>query len=157
MGGLWGTVTGGLDHLAGSTDEAVGGATDDALSGDWAGVGDNLAGSVDEATGEATDAVADGDVLGVGDALLGSADEGTAGFLDWAAGSSDEAVARQFDGTEGGGIFDEWGQTAENVGSDLMGHTSGVLFGNPLMVVLGLVALYVAVTAYSGSTPGGGA
>ncbi|SFR37112.1 hypothetical protein SAMN04487947_0562 [Halogeometricum rufum] len=47
--GLYQTVAGVADHLAGSTDEAVGRATEAAGEGDWAGVGDHLAGDVDEA------------------------------------------------------------------------------------------------------------
>jgi len=88
-----GDVAGVYDHLYGSTDEAVGRGISDAKKGDVAGVFDNLAGGTDEAVGRAASAAEEGDTAGVLDNL--------AGGLDEAAGEYYQGFAQQADAAAG--------------------------------------------------------
>lgn len=61
-------------------------------------------------------------------------------FWDWAAGSVDESIGRQFDDTQGGGFADEWGavldptrQASEQTEQDL--RTIGTSAGAGWLVI----------------------
>lgn len=136
-GDAYGAVAGGVDFLAGSTDEAVarqfddepgGGVVDEtagAVTGTYsgaAGVLDHLAGSADEAFSRSFDSEGGGGLV-----------DGFVGALDHLAGSTDEAVARQFDDQPGGGLGEGLFDTVAGTGDALAGPTdetfSGVLGG----------------------------
>lgn len=107
-------AAGGLDHLAGSTDEAFARQFDDEEGG---GIVDGTVETAqDVATNDAVEAAAQTTLTPVLGPFAMLAHEENRVVADHMAGSTDESVARQFDADPGGGFADEdtWESAAED-------------------------------------------
>ena len=135
--GMFSGITGTLDHLAGSTDEAIGRQFDDEPGGGfadpdtWTSAGDDLAGNVDEAIGRQFD------------------DEKGGGFIDEAFGAGDEGMATFSESLANWPILvDMFGRTATGRDPSEADMDFGLdfdIFENKLVLFVGIIVAAYAL------------